>query len=326
MSLPDFMSGPTARPADGPDAPLQNSQPSSTKHGGRYRPLMLLLGIAGVASFVAAGAAVVIHTRSQSAVGSAASLPATVPPGDPRYRAACLDSSGSVDGDRRLGRRAAVSVDRALRGQGNVADSGVTWKASSPSTPLDIRIRIVRANSYQSVDNDGFTATLVLPGIPGVSAGKPLDNGSPDFTTRLAAWVDATEARKKVQYERDHLLAGGLKRVSQVTAQRSNGSDVLGCMAAVLGTMPETGDRSVLVVSDLADVVPVNRSGGPAKEAALAGVQVHVVQACPSGDPAGCAKAFDRFAAQVSLMGLRREDVHTSPADLLDQTVGSWLT
>jgi hypothetical protein len=104
--------------------------------------------------------------------------------------------------------------------------------------------------------------------------------------------------------------------------RQSTGSDILGCVA---GLAEATKAMRILVVSDLADTRLTESDGSPRNFApSLSKAEVTIIQACPSGSPAGCAKALQSFESGLERMHLPKGTVTVVRSDQAEDAVTAW--
>lgn len=277
----------------------------------------LVLGLAGTAAYVATRPA---ETPTVAAASAGPLVQAPVAP----QRAACLDRSGSVDNNGRIGTRTARVLQQAVERRDLGADPVPRTSAVPPVAEQRLVVRVVRANSFTTDDGDLYSVDTTIPGVPGLAAGQPYDDGSEGFVTKLDAWdtayADVTKARtaagKKQEQAAEDLTALGRRH--------SNGSDVYGCLAAVLSLLDDDQPREVLLVSDLADRGPGVATIPGSMKNSFQGAHLTVVLACPQGLATTCEQRLSDFTTAVVDLGMD-PDVNVLRAETVDTAVRDWL-
>ena len=305
--------------------PYSNLTPETTRRGGRG--LIVLMVIVAAAVGVIFGIAKAWLSTEGSPTDAAATAPvvgATTEALDPVVGNVCVDSSGSVVQVDDLPARAVESLAAALTVWPAVPAVKNTV-AAPVQAPLSLTVRLVQDNSYTTGEGPGLVRGQV-PGFPGLS-GKPPRSDDADYATKSAAYLTRVEAARSAltaQGAEVDRVRDGLQVLGK---QRSHGSDVLGCVAA-LAESSGTVDQDILVVSDLADTRLTEPNGAtrrfPGKY--LRSTRVTIIQACPSGSPQKCSTLLAQFRQGLQRMGLPASAVTVSRSETAADTVDGWLS
>jgi hypothetical protein len=296
------------------------SQPRAKKQVARRR--LIALSGAAVLAFGAGGVA--MHFFAWP--GSSSDAPATVtvaptpPPADVEA-GACVDSSGSVIREDNAPRRALHTFGGVLKSWPSVTGQVKRTVASSPQGALQLSIRLVEDNSYVT-GADASRVGVRIPAYPGLSGDLPSTN-QPQYATKMAAYERLVTQARTAQAEQVREANRATAALRALERRKSTGSDILGCVA---GLAEATKAPRILVVSDLADTRLTETDGSPRNfPPFLRNAEVTIIQACPTGSPAGCAKARRSFERGLERMGLPTQALTVVRSEQTEDAVKAWV-
>lgn len=305
--------------------PYANLTPEPTRRAGRGL-LVLVLAVAAAIGLTLGIAKAWLDpdgpAEGATATATAESVESEVP--DPVVGNACVDFSGSVVQVDDLPSRAVESLATALS-VWSAVPAVKTTVAAPIQTPLSLTVRLVQDNSYTTGEGPGLVRGQV-PAFPGLS-GKPPRSDDADYATKSAAYLTRVEAARSALTAQGAELDRVRDGLQVLGKQRSHGSDVLGCVAAVAESSGAV-DQDILVVSDLADTRLTEPNGAarrfPGKY--LRSARVTIIQACPSGSPQKCSTLLAQFRQGLQRMGLPASAVTVSRSETAADTVDGWLS
>jgi hypothetical protein len=156
---------------------------------------------------------------------------------------------------------------------------------------------------------------VVVPGIPGLNMSRP-DPTAANYDSALQTWSNGygtvTAARKATS-------AAAASSARSVAAMPLAGgwSGISACVSGLLVTVPQAGQHSYLLASDLQENVTPQLAGS------FHGDPLVIVQTCDNGDASYCSGLLQRFEAKM-----HRLDVGTitvvRPEDAA-QAIGQWV-
>jgi hypothetical protein len=233
----------------------------------------------------------------------------------------CLDKSGSVDKDGRLAGRATDLLEKRVPTLDPPLVKPYTTRATAPVAGIDLTVRVVRANSYDTTPDTQYIVPVVIPATPGLKQARPEEAQAglawdADEATAEAAWTKATAAQKTAA-----------KTLAQLTRLTSNGSDVVGCVAADLGARGVQTPVRLWIVSDLVTIQPRAADGKPlpAYRGAFSKATVVISQACPGGNQAACDNRLATFKDLLAGLGISADRIEVRPSASLEQAYALWI-
>jgi hypothetical protein len=243
------------------------------------------------------------------------------PPASIELRQSCLDSSRSVDADGMLATQAADELVRQIEARGEATASPVGTEAIDALPALRLTTRVVRSDSYETDGQAGYVERIDVPATSGLSEDRPAVGATVESR---AAWADAKAQVESERAVAADAYAGAIVTFKGLLEKRSDGSDVIGCVAAALSAGDDGTSPSILVVSDLKDRALANVDGSDRTFAGdWSGAVVHIVLACPDGRQRVCNRTDQQFTDRLAKLGVT--DVTTYRPERLDEAVSAWL-
>jgi hypothetical protein len=239
------------------------------------------------------------------------------------YRIACIDASESMEAGPLPARTIRAIADKA-GSWARPSEHVLTTKAADAVPGLDLKVRVVRANSFKT-GLDADTAEVKIPGARGIDGPGPRTDDL-ERASHLGLYTDQV---KVVEADRALLLkeqSNAPGHVLPLERRNSDGSDITGCLSALVEMESGMGPVKALVVSDLKDTKLTDSDGSKRKFLSrLDNVDVTIVQTCPSGSPEDCARALENFLDRLTPLGLERKRVHVVRAEDVSEAVDQWL-
>lgn len=216
---------------------------------------------------------------------------------------ACLDASGSTDGEFHESVRAAIGA--ALSRWYPPTD--LLSAGAPPTAGLDLFIFPVTSATTR-YDVTPFTARLeplaALPPLPGDA-----DSAS-TWALQKVRWTgDHDEGERAARAAADDL--------AQFRFARPDRSGVYSCLSALADRTAGTSGARVAVFSDLEDNTRPQIGGD------LRGASITLVAPCPSGDLRTCQRRIDEFTKVATQLGAA--DVTVADAKNPEASVENWL-
>jgi hypothetical protein len=182
---------------------------------------------------------------------------------------------------------------------GVVADAVVAWPGAPPSDPeagadgrvgLEVIVRRISASSYAPA---GLVLRLRVPGVPAIQPRPSV--ADPAFLDGNRRWRAQRDAAATALTEAQNAAQAGASSLRGASFE-SDGSSILGCVAALAESLPSASRRAVVVITDLKE------NGVEEVAGDLQGAPVFVVQPCDE-TPAPCAQRADHFEQLLAAMG-----------------------
>jgi hypothetical protein len=283
----------------------------------RRTPGLMLVAIAVLLVLVVAVLVVGrdVLARSPASASPTADTPATSAAGQLTL-GACIDNTASIVSG--FGPSIRSDLSQAI---GSLAPPSGPVDTSAPSSGAPVTLAqpavslTIRPVTTYSAASTVPNLTVAVPGIPGLNMSRP-DPTATNYDSLLQTWSTGygvvTAARKAA-------TSAAASGASTIAAMPLSGgwSGISSCVSGLLLTVPQAGQHSYLLASDLEENV------APQLQGSFHGSPLAIVQTCDSGNLSLCHDLLQRFEAKMQQLDVGAITV-VRPEDAA-QAIEQWV-
>lgn len=260
---------------------------------GRARRVALVALVVAVAVSGCGAAGEVVHRTTQLIDGAATSttVPRPTSAPTPTHLGMCADFSSSVDPSfPRTALRALSDVVRRWPSAASTASAG----PASATSSLDVYARVI-VDSADSFGPQGEIANGSVPSVPSLVAAPTASAHPQDLDGAMASWLTMQSAVNAMRKAAQGVALSLATLLREFSKPPSDGTDIWGCLSALAETLPTSGRRLLVLVTDLAQY------GQPQRMGRLNGVRVLVVHICTRAET--CQAQEDQWRVNLTAIG-----------------------
>jgi hypothetical protein len=166
----------------------------------------------------------------------------------------------------------------------------VTDAGTAPLPATSQLVRQVDTTSFSS-DPGPYTASVSVPGVPGLTRARPNNPSAADYASALDTWSTAAQHVISSRKTAASAAASAEQAVASMPLDQNpdNDSAISACVSALLVNVPLGGRHSYLLASDLEENEATQLAGS------FGGAPLIIVQTCDSGSVSSCQQLLHRF-------------------------------